>query len=219
MAIYIKGVRCTDGCGTNPCGGASPCPTPVITSAASYVACVGDYFYYQITATNSPSSYSASNIPAGASLNSTTGLISGTLTATTTTPMSVWASNACGSGSSLAVAITIDSPACSGVSIYGGQDPCGPLNATCVDQTYSVSGLFSCAKSVRVMGYAPSPLSIAFSLYADSTLIITPSCGWPFNYDTYVSIPAGTTSLRVVIVGDCDNSNIYGPVTFSITCS
>jgi hypothetical protein len=219
VALYIKGVNCSNSCGSDPCTGGAPCSVPVVNSSASYTACVGDYFYYQITATNSPTTYGASSIPPGTSFDPTTGIISGTLTASTTTAMVVSASNSCGASTGYSVAMTINSTACSGVSIYGGQDPCGPMSATCVDSTYGVTGLFACTKSVRVVAYAASPLSIAFTLYADTTSILSVACNWPFSMDTYVSVPAGTSNLRVVAIGDCDNSNLYGPFTFSITCS
>jgi hypothetical protein len=57
---------------------------PVITSSLSASAKQGDVFSYQITATNSPTSYSAQNlaiIVPGLGINTTTGLISGTPTA------------------------------------------------------------------------------------------------------------------------------------------
>ena len=52
----------------------------VITSAGTIQATVGQSFSYSITATESPTSYGASNLPAGVSLNPTTGVISGTPT-------------------------------------------------------------------------------------------------------------------------------------------
>ena len=54
---------------------------PAITSATTASGTVGTAFNYQITATNSPTSYSATGLPAGLSVNSSSGLISGTPTA------------------------------------------------------------------------------------------------------------------------------------------
>ncbi|KAB2661568.1 MAG: hypothetical protein DVB32_02330, partial [Verrucomicrobia bacterium] len=53
---------------------------PVITSAATIQGTVGQSFSYSITATESPTSYGAANLPAGLSLDPTTGVISGTPT-------------------------------------------------------------------------------------------------------------------------------------------
>src|SRR5208282_1862208 len=54
---------------------------PVITSATTANGTVGTAFSYQITATNTPTSYGATGLPAGLSVNTGTGLISGTPTA------------------------------------------------------------------------------------------------------------------------------------------
>ena len=59
----------------------SSAQAPVITSATSASGTVGSAFSYQIVATNSPTSYSATGLPAGLSVNTATGLISGTPTA------------------------------------------------------------------------------------------------------------------------------------------
>src|SRR5205823_11437454 len=51
---------------------------PVITSPLSATGQVGVAFSYTITATNSPTSYNATGLPAGLTVNTSTGLISGT---------------------------------------------------------------------------------------------------------------------------------------------
>ena len=72
---------------------------PVITSAATGSANVGAAFSYQITATNSPTSYSASGLPVGFGVNTATGLIFGTpgATAAGTYQINITATNAIGS--------------------------------------------------------------------------------------------------------------------------
>ncbi len=80
--------------------------TPVITSATTANGTVNQSFSYQIAAANSPTSYGASGLPAGLSVNTSTGLISGTSTASGTFSPSVTATNAGGSGS-MTVTITI----------------------------------------------------------------------------------------------------------------
>ena len=52
--------------------------TPVITSATSASGIAGSAFSYQITASNSPTSYGATGLPPGLTVNTSTGLISGT---------------------------------------------------------------------------------------------------------------------------------------------
>ena len=78
---------------------AAPIPAPVITSATTASGTVGSAFSYQITASNTPTSYGATGLPAGLSVNSTSGLISGTLTTAATSTVTLSASNSGGTGS------------------------------------------------------------------------------------------------------------------------
>jgi subtilisin-like proprotein convertase family protein len=69
-------------------------PTPpVITSSLSAAAVLTVPFNYQITATNSPASYSASGLPANLTVSTTTGAISGTPVVTGTFNVSIAATN------------------------------------------------------------------------------------------------------------------------------
>ena len=81
---------------------------PVITSLNSAKGIVGSAFSYAITATNSPTSYSASGLPVGLSVNAGTGLISGIPTAAGTFTVTIKASNSGGTGSA-AITLTIAS--------------------------------------------------------------------------------------------------------------
>ena len=83
---------------------------PVITSALSAVSEEGVAFNYQITATNNPSGFSASGLPPGLSINTTSGLISGA--ATTANPgtpaiVTINASNASGTGPTMQLGIVL----------------------------------------------------------------------------------------------------------------
>ena len=70
----------------------APLPAPVVTPA-SPTGTVGVAFSYQISASNSPTSYSTGTLPAGLTLNTTTGLITGNPTAAGNTTVAVTASN------------------------------------------------------------------------------------------------------------------------------
>src|SRR5438045_1395204 len=91
---------------TNPGGTGSatltltikPAP-PVITSATTASGTVGVAFSYQITATNNPISFNATGLPAGLTVNTSTGLISGTPTTAGTYSVTISATNAGGTGS------------------------------------------------------------------------------------------------------------------------
>lgn len=85
--------------------------TPFVTSAGTAPATVGVPFVtYMISATGSPTSYAATGLPAGLTVNSFTGAISGTPTAAGTSIVSLAATNRAGTGFSSLV-ITVAPPA------------------------------------------------------------------------------------------------------------
>jgi outer membrane protein assembly factor BamB len=71
---------------------------PVITSSSTASGNTNKSFSYQITATNSPASYSATGLPSGLTLNTSSGAISGTPTTAATTSVTIGATNATGTG-------------------------------------------------------------------------------------------------------------------------
>ena len=82
---------------TTPTGSASD---PVITSVLTQSATVGTAMSsYTIAASNSPTSYGASNLPAGLSVNTSTGVISGTPTTAGSISTAISATNEGGTGS------------------------------------------------------------------------------------------------------------------------
>ncbi len=79
---------------------------PVVTSGGSVSGTVTQPVSYQITASNSPTSFGAAGLPAGLTVNTMTGLISGSPTTTGSTMVTVSATNAAGTGTKV-VAFTI----------------------------------------------------------------------------------------------------------------
>ena len=102
-------VTATNGSGTSPTQTLTITITlaaPVVTSGAAASGTVASPFSYQITASNVPTSFAATGLPAGLSVNTMTGLISGTPITNGTSNVMVSATNASGTGSK-AVTVTI----------------------------------------------------------------------------------------------------------------
>ncbi len=90
---------------------ASATPEPIIISARTAIAYEGEPFSFQVIATHEPTSYTATNLPAGLTLDSATGLITGTPTVGGTFLVAVSATGPTGTGTSgLSLAIS-SSPA------------------------------------------------------------------------------------------------------------
>jgi hypothetical protein len=85
-------------------------PPPVITSGTNATATMGSPFTYQITATNGPTSFSASGLPAGLSVDPVMGIISGTATTTGTSDVTISAANITGTGSATLVLVVLPPP-------------------------------------------------------------------------------------------------------------
>jgi hypothetical protein len=94
--------------------------TPAITSSTTASGTVGSAFSYQITASNSPTNYNATGLPAGLSVNTSSGVISGTPTTAGASSVTISASNANGTGSAT-LTLTIN-PASSGTGAVIGID-------------------------------------------------------------------------------------------------
>jgi sugar lactone lactonase YvrE len=113
---------------------------PVVTSATTVSATVGASFSYGITATNSPTSYSAAGLPPGLTFNAATGIISGVPTATGPYTVVVGATNNFGTGSAT-VALT--------VSTGGGSGGTLPAQAVAVGGTATFNAQFTGSPSFQ----------------------------------------------------------------------
>jgi hypothetical protein len=85
--------------------------TPIITSPLTASGPVNQPFNYQITATNSPTSFNATGLPAGLSVNTSNGLISGTPTQSGQFNVTLSATNSVTTGE-LLIKLTISGSNC-----------------------------------------------------------------------------------------------------------
>jgi hypothetical protein len=152
---------------------------PIITSPTSASGTVGASFSYQIAASNSPTSFGATGLPAGLTLNTSTGLISGTPSAAGTSTVSISATNSAGTGPAT-LTITISSGGGGGGTSYttGFEDGAKAgyasanltLNGISWNMTEALIGTDANdfkvgSKSVRLRGYSSSVIA----MLADTT--------------------------------------------------
>jgi autotransporter-associated beta strand protein len=85
--------------------------SPEISSATTATATIGQNFSYQITASNNPDTFLATGLPAGLTLNTSTGLISGAPTALSVNEVTIGAVNTAGSGQTTLMLNVVNSQA------------------------------------------------------------------------------------------------------------
>jgi hypothetical protein len=164
-------------------------PKPVITSATTASGTAGIAFSYQITALSSPTGYAATGLPAGLTVNSGTGLISGKPTAAGTSAVTLSATNSTGTGSTkLTVTIATAEPA---LSIDATTVAFGNVTLS-TPATQTVTLTSTGTSPVTVSGLAVTT-GIGFTLSAP-TLPVTLSTGQQANleveFDPTVTGPA-----------------------------
>jgi hypothetical protein len=82
---------------------------PVITSQTTISASQNKPFQYKISASSQPTSYSATGLPTGLSLNASTGFITGTPTSSGSSSVALGATNSYGTGNAT-LSLTVGSP-------------------------------------------------------------------------------------------------------------
>ncbi len=101
---------------------AAPTSAPVINSASTASGAAGAAFSYAITATNLPTSFSASGLPDGLSVNTATGKSRAPQTSTGTSTVTLGATNDKGTGTQT-LTLTIGKPAAPVIIASSGTVP------------------------------------------------------------------------------------------------
>jgi hypothetical protein len=130
---------------------------PVITSPITASGTFNELFQYQITATNSPTSFEANNLPPGLSINAGKGLISGTPTQAGTYDVTLTLSNSAGDSEST-LKITINkatAPIALGnlSTIYDGSSKSATATTTPAGLSFSLSYNGSASAPVNAGNY------------------------------------------------------------------
>jgi PKD repeat protein len=160
---------------------------PSITSVLSGNGTVGTAFSYQIAASNSPSSYGASGLPSGLSINTSSGLISGTPTAAGNFTVNMSASNAGGTGTAtLAIRVLPVRPSITSVLSGNG--------------TVGTAFSYQIAASNSPSSYGASGLPSGLSINTSSGLISgTPTAAGNFTVNMSASNAGGTGTATLAI--------------------
>jgi len=164
---------------------------PVITSGstASAVAYEANANIYQITASNSPDSYAATGLPEGLSINTTTGVISGTPTVPGTYSVGVSASNNQGTGGASLTLTVTKNPGAPSIS--------SSLTSTdLVGNTYSYQIVANNTPTSYAAGSLPAGLTVNT---ATGLISGTPTVGGVFNVAISASNALGTDTQTLVI--------------------
>ena len=167
-------------------------PAPAITnSPLTASGTVGSAFSFQITASNNPTSFSAAGLPGGLTINTGTGLISGTPTTAATSSVTLGATNGGGTGNAT-LTLTVGAAGASPVITNS------PLTAS---GTVGAAFTFTITATGSPTSFAASPLPAGVTVNTATGVI----SGTPTT--------AGTTS---VILG-ATNSSGTGAATLTVT--
>jgi len=159
-------------------------PVPAVTSATSGATNVNVSYTYTITASNSPTSFAASGLPLGLSLNTTSGVISGTPTVAGVYTVVLSAANANGSGATTDLTLTVGN-----YSLI--------TSSTTLTATVNQAASFNLAASNSPISYNVSGLPVGLSV----------------NATTGVISGTSTTTGSFTVSASANNALGTGPVT------
>ena len=168
---------------------------PVITSPLTASGNEGTPFTYAITATNLPTSYNATGLPAGLSINTTTGAITGTPTTAGTYNVTITATNSVGSDNQTLV-ITIGVGPCLVANFESG----APAGWTMTSITYG--GQF-CEGSQGMIFNGVNDAAISPAIAYPQTLVFskrrsTGTDAWSMNVQVSTSAVGPWTNVATI---------------------
>lgn len=205
----------------------APSSPPVITSPSTAGGIAGQSFSYQIAASNSPTSFGATGLPAWASINTTSGVISGATPVAGTNVVSISASNTVGVGSTNLTITILPSGGGGGVTNTIFSENMGvPTNTTSIaGNTFQNSGILSYAGTGDVRanqissGYVGASgggnvfINTTTNLFFEISGINTANyTGLALSLGHYKSTTASSNELAIEVSSD---GITYSPLTYS----
>ena len=195
---------------------ATPLPPPAITSAATAGGIYGGAFSYQITASNSPTSYGATGLPAGLSVDTATGIISGTMPAVSGTyNATISASNVGGTGSAtLTISVQFVAPAApTGLTTARGDTMVvlswaasnGATSYNVRRSTTSGSGYTTIANNVTTLNFTNTGLTNGTAYYYVVSAVN--AAGEGLNSSQFSATPAAVTADWFTQLFTSNNTN------------
>ncbi len=179
----------------------------IINTVLTADGTTGTAFNYNVAATGTPTSYTASPLPAGLSINLTTGAITGIPTAVASTVVTLGATNAYGTGTASLTIDVVAGPVLGFAPVITND----PLTASgIVGNPFS----YTITATESPLSYTASPLPAGLSIDSDTGIISgTPSAGGVVVATISATNLTGTTNgtLTITVIG-----TLHVPVSGSV---
>lgn len=183
---------------------------PVVTSSASVIATVGNGFTYQVTASNTPTTFSATGLPPGLAINTATGVISGSALTEGVFPVSIGATNAHGTGTraltletktvigwgnNTEAQVTVPSDLSGVIALAGGEYHSVALraNGTVAAWGYNGNGQTNVPANLNTAIAIAAGQWHTLALRADGTVL-----AWGATWSGQTTIPAGLAGVVAI---------------------